>query len=304
MSETAVRSGVNALFIETSHCPVFPIPNDRHQSAMLSSKIERAAPVPVDPKGSVAAGRQSAPALARRGGRDSLLVFLDAHSEIIRLIAKTGKLERALGRIAALAEELFEPAGCVIQLVDTTTGTVRNAAVAGLPSGFVHGLAQGNCHDDDSLLGLTILTRRNVEIADLSEDSIPDRLRELPLVYDLRSCWIHPAIDKNGGVVGIFGLFFRVPRRPDSYETRIASALANLVGFSVQQDRRATALRAADERFAALAASIPGVVYQRIVTPQGDVRYTYISEAAKDLFGVPSEEILADPNALFDCHGP
>jgi len=46
------------------------------------------------------------------------------------------------------------------------------------------------------------------------------------------------------------------------------------------------------------------VVYQRLVTPDGDIRYTYISEGAKDLFGVSAEEVIADPQALFDCHGP
>ena len=64
------------------------------------------------------------------------------------------------------------------------------------------------------------------------------------------------------------------------------------------------ATQEADKRLASLAASIPGVVYQRQVTPEGDISYTYISEGARDLFGVSPEEILADPNALFDCHGP
>ena len=63
-------------------------------------------------------------------------------------------------------------------------------------------------------------------------------------------------------------------------------------------------LRSADERFTSLSQSIPGVVYQRRVSPDGDIRYTYISEGAKDLFGVSAEEILADPKALFACHGP
>ena len=40
------------------------------------------------------------------------------------------------------------------------------------------------------------------------------------------------------------------------------------------------------------------------MTPDGDIRYTYISEGARDLFGVSPEEILADPNALFARHGP
>lgn len=58
------------------------------------------------------------------------------------------------------------------------------------------------------------------------------------------------------------------------------------------------------ERLAAIADSIPGVVYQRVVTSEGDIRYTYISDGAKELFGVSSAEILNDPNALFDVFAP
>src|SRR5690348_15522205 len=56
------------------------------------------------------------------------------------------------------------------------------------------------------------------------------------------------------------------------------------------------------EFFAAIA-SLPGVVfYQRLVTPDGQIRYTYISENAYELFGVSAEEIISDPHALFSCH--
>jgi diguanylate cyclase (GGDEF)-like protein len=48
---------------------------------------------------------------------------------------------------------------------------------------------------------------------------------------------------------------------------------------------------------------LPGVVvYQRVVTPDEQIRYTYISEGARDLFGVSPEEILSDPEALFRRH--
>ena len=50
--------------------------------------------------------------------------------------------------------------------------------------------------------------------------------------------------------------------------------------------------------------AIPGVVYQRVVTPDGQIRYTYISEGARDLFGVSPQEILSDPEALFKTHSP
>jgi len=58
------------------------------------------------------------------------------------------------------------------------------------------------------------------------------------------------------------------------------------------------------ERLAGIAASVPGVVYQRVVTPEGDIYYTYISEGANDLFGVSPDEIISNPNALFDIFAP
>jgi diguanylate cyclase (GGDEF)-like protein len=58
------------------------------------------------------------------------------------------------------------------------------------------------------------------------------------------------------------------------------------------------------ECFAVLA-SLPGVVmYQRTVRPDGHICYNYISEGAKDLFGVSAEEILSNSDALFGTHGP
>src|SRR3979490_1888472 len=50
-------------------------------------------------------------------------------------------------------------------------------------------------------------------------------------------------------------------------------------------------------------AKLPGVViYQRLVTPDGQIRYTYISGGPRELFGVSAEEIISDPKALFSCH--
>lgn len=59
----------------------------------------------------------------------------------------------------------------------------------------------------------------------------------------------------------------------------------------------------ADTRFSALTSTLPGVVYQRVVTPDGQIRYSYISENAYDLFGVTAETILTDPEALFAHYG-
>lgn len=44
------------------------------------------------------------------------------------------------------------------------------------------------------------------------------------------------------------------------------------------------------------------VIYQRVVTPDEKIRYTYISEGCFDIFGVSAEQVLSDPEALFSRH--
>jgi diguanylate cyclase (GGDEF)-like protein len=82
------------------------------------------------------------------------------------------------------------------------------------------------------------------------------------------------------------------------------SALAGSIGLAMKVTQNERNLRSADEKLASLTAAIPGVVYQRVVKPDGQIRYIYISESAYDLFGVTAAEILANPKALFDHYSP
>ncbi len=78
---------------------------------------------------------------------------------------------------------------------------------------------------------------------------------------------------------------------------RCAASLQQ-VGSAVQRADKATS------ELSTLASTIPGVVYQRRVKLNGEIRYTYISESAYELFGVTAETILTDPEALFKHYGP
>jgi signal transduction histidine kinase len=99
---------------------------------------------------------------------------------------------------------------------------------------------------------------------------------------------------------------FLLAGKPEN-ATRLGTVIEKLTPLArliLAHERQGRALAAADERFESLTANVPGVVYQRRVGPDGDIRYTYISSGATDLFGVSPEEIIANPQALFDRHGP
>jgi diguanylate cyclase (GGDEF)-like protein/PAS domain S-box-containing protein len=91
----------------------------------------------------------------------------------------------------------------------------------------------------------------------------------------------------------------REPSRLQDVALKAIAPIFRLMTGAIQTSRQ---LSMATQRFSSLTASLPGVVYQRRVTPDGDIRYTYISESAKELFGVSAEEILSNPKALFSTY--
>ena len=103
---------------------------------------------------------------------------------------------------------------------------------------------------------------------------------------------------------GVFVGLFKEDRTLVEYETVALQAIIpcfRLLSDAIESDRQ---LVEAKNRFQSLSNSLPGVVYQRVVKPNGDIRYTYISESAIDIFGISAEEILTNPKALFESYAP
>ena len=83
-----------------------------------------------------------------------------------------------------------------------------------------------------------------------------------------------------------------------------AAGLDQLCNPTITNPRTAVNSGPSAECLASIA-NLPGiVVYQRIVTPDEKIRYTYISESCRDLFGASAKEIIANPDALTDRHSP
>jgi PAS domain S-box-containing protein len=58
------------------------------------------------------------------------------------------------------------------------------------------------------------------------------------------------------------------------------------------------ALQSSEARFRHVAANAPGMVYQFAYRPDGTKGYTFVSDGARDLFGIEPETALGDSNAL------
>jgi PAS domain S-box-containing protein len=59
-----------------------------------------------------------------------------------------------------------------------------------------------------------------------------------------------------------------------------------------------------ERRFHTITDNMPGVVYQRVLTPNGEIRYPFLSARLIDLFGVSAEEVMADSAKLLEAVHP
>ena len=111
-----------------------------------------------------------------------------------------------------------------------------------------------------------------------------------------------PLHNDGGTIIGAVSFYFcgaaDLRQKAKHFDSRVRTFLTGAL-----EARFAAKVETVESlQFNSLAAAIPGVVYQRIVKPDGDIRYTYLSEGARELFGVAPEDVLRDPEVLFSTY--
>jgi len=152
------------------------------------------------------------------------------------------------------------------------------------------------------------LAKRMGGLTSIEGSDGPVRGDELTFEKPFQWFWAEPIEVLNSSEVSTTGgrmiLLFadeRMPNSEDRLAMRSVGPHIQMVLHSIMQKK---AIASANDRFSRLASTIPGVVYQRRVRPDGDIRYTYISETAEELFGISAHEILTNPSALFASYAP
>ena len=83
-------------------------------------------------------------------------------------------------------------------------------------------------------------------------------------------------------------------------ETLFTAILRDLT----DQRRAEDALRETERRLQAIAGNVPGVVYQRVLTAAGEIRYPYISAGVRGIYGIDAREVIANPMVFLDTIDP
>ena len=106
------------------------------------------------------------------------------------------------------------------------------------------------------------------------------------------------AVGAEGSEIGRMVVLFADARPCEALERLALQSLAPVLRAAGAAPTHRCEPDPASEGFAALESRIPVTVYQRVLSPEDELRYTYISPNAVDLFGVSAERIMADPAVL------
>jgi PAS domain S-box-containing protein len=237
-------------------------------------------------------------------GSRPLEELLLVQRQIMDVILQGASLEQALSNIAMAANRILQPALCAIHLANPDGKGLRLNPGPGLSAVTAKSAEPIEVGSGRGAVAAAAYSGQRVAVDDLEREPMCGALRRFVRQNGLGACEVFPIRNRRNALLGTLTLYHAEAPAVSPDRERMIGFLMSLAGFAIEIEQRHRDQRFVNERFASLAATIPGVVYQRLVTPDGDIRYTYISEGAQDLFGVSPEEILADPNALFACHGP
>ncbi len=231
--------------------------------------------------------------------------LLRCQSQVLHRITRRSSARRTIAPIFELARESLNCIAVGAELKSDRSQLVHHLSQDNVPAEVMRHGKFRVVNEGCSVGALSIAASHMLIVTDLDDNPgvIGPELQDLLLAQGITATWSVPIVDEAGSALGALTLYFDKSTHASAENLQLLEWLADLTYHVVVYSHTREAKRVSDERFAVLVDSIPGVVYQRIVTPDGQIRYTYISNAAEDLFGVPPHEILADPNALFDCHG-
>ena len=87
---------------------------------------------------------------------------------------------------------------------------------------------------------------------------------------------------------------------PHRDEHGVVHKYDGLVEDVTERKEMADALQNSEARYQRMVANVPGLVYQFILRTDGTVRFCFLSDSCRRLFGLEPDEIKADSSALFD----
>jgi diguanylate cyclase (GGDEF)-like protein len=162
--------------------------------------------------------------------------MLAGQRRVLELIARGAPPTDTLSAVAKFAEEIIPGLLASILAYDRVDGVLRRGGYASLPASFaeavdglVPGPVAGSC-------GTAAFRREQVISDNIANDPLWAGFHEFAESYGIAAGWSTPLLGaEDGELLGVFGMYYRTPRRPTEAELVIVADLASLATIALQR---------------------------------------------------------------------
>jgi PAS domain S-box-containing protein len=167
--------------------------------------------------------------------RAKLLLFLEGHSRVLEMIARSVPLPIVLEELMRVLEEQVDGMACSILLLSEDRMHLRHGAAPSLPDSYtraIDGLAigprAGSC-------GTAAFLGRPVIVSDIAQDPLWADYKDLALGVGFKACWSTPIISGSGEVLGTFAMYHRRPFAPSSIHLSLIDLATHLARIAIER---------------------------------------------------------------------
>ncbi|NJS09823.1 MAG: PAS domain S-box protein [Microcoleus sp. CSU_2_2] len=269
--------------------------------------------------------------------------WLAGQKQILESIAKSAPLGETLNVLIKTIEQQSRGVMGSILLLDRDGEHLLHGAAPSLPDSYnaaVHGVAIG---PNVSSCGTAIYRKEPVIVTDIATDPLWENFRDFALGFGLRACWSTPILSSQGQLLGTFAMYYPEPHTPTNFEIQLIEVATNVAGIAIESKQaeeslkklneelenrveQRTALlsktlqklqkesidrqdaqedlRESESKFQKLAANLPGMIYQCLLSPDGPVSFPYVSAACRQMFELEPTVIQKNSALLIDLVHP
>ncbi|WP_423834532.1 SpoIIE family protein phosphatase [Streptomyces manipurensis] len=171
------------------------------------------------------------------------------HRVLLEQIARQAPLADVLDGMARAIEDLAPDEVFVsVLLADTDGRHLRHGAAPSLPDFYnqaIDGIATG---EGVGSCGTAAHRRHPVIVSDIRTDPFWDDFRDLADKAGLAACWSTPILARDGGLLGTFAMYHRIPRAPQDADLALARVFADTAALAIERHHAEQARTTAESR--------------------------------------------------------
>lgn len=176
-------------------------------------------------------------------GRKRAENYLLDQNNILGSLASNDNLQTILDEICLKVEKYTDGLKSSILLADKSGKFLHYGSAPSLPKNYIEKTRKVYIGNDQGSCGSAAYLKKAIIAEDISKDPRWDQHKEVPLSFNLQSCWSTPIMDTAGRVLGTFALYYHKPRKPIQAELELIKSSANIAALAIHKNNTQNELK-------------------------------------------------------------